>query len=77
MMVSVISALLDATPPYHMVEGLLVDKEVLADGTYTLLIDTEIVEVDGLTFDTLMAGEALRIRCTRTMKAINIDRLVP
>jgi hypothetical protein len=76
-MAPVISAISDALPPYRKVEGVLVDKEAAADGRYTLLVAGDIVEVDRLTFETLMVGEALRIRCTRGMKAINIDRLVP
>ena len=48
-----------------------------SQSSYFLLVDGEIVEVDWLTFDTLMIGEALRIRSTRDNKAINIDRLLP
>ena len=74
---SVLGALLDALPPYRRIEGTLVAKEAREDGSYFLLVDGEIVEVDWLTFDTLMIGEALRIRSTRDNKAINIDRLLP
>ena len=72
-----INSAVDAVPPYRKIEGRLDAKEASHDGSYYLAVDTEIVEVDRLTFDTLMVGEALRIRCTRSMKAINIDRLIP
>lgn len=74
---SMLGALLAALPPYRRIEGALVAKEAREDGSYFLLVDGEIVEVDWLTFDTLMIGEALRIRSTRDNKAINIDRLLP
>jgi hypothetical protein len=74
---SILGALLAALPPYRRFEGTLVAKEAREDGSYFLLVDGEIVEVDWLTFDTLMIGEALRIRSTRDNKAINIDRLLP
>ena len=76
-LMSILGALLAALPPYRRIEGTLVAKEAREDGSYFLLVDGEIVEVDWLTFDTLMIGEALRIRSTRDNKAINIDRLLP
>ena len=72
-----VTAVLDALPPYRWVEGRLVAKEGGRNGSYYLLVDEEMVQVDWLAFETLMVGEALRIRCTRDFKAINIDRLVP
>ena len=74
---SVIRAVLAAVPPYRNIEGLLMDKEAGRDGSYYILVDDEMVEVDWLTFDVLMVGEALRIRATRDNRAINIDRLMP
>ena len=71
------NALLEALPPYRRIEGRLEAKEVGRDGSYMILIGSEIVQVDWLTFETLMVGEALRARCTRSNKAITIDRLVP
>ena len=68
---------IDAVPPYRNIEGRLDAKEAGHDGSYYLAVNTEIVEVDRLTFHTLIVGEALRIRCTRSMKAISIDRLIP
>ena len=72
-----LDALLAAVPPYRYIEGPLVTKEARKDGSYYLLVDEEIVEVDWLTFEILMEGEALRIRSTRDNKAISIDRLLP
>ena len=65
----------DTVPPYKRVEGLLMAKEATPDGRYYLLVKEEMIEVDWLTFDTLMEGEALRIRSTRGYKAISIDRI--
>ena len=71
-----LTAVLDPLPPYKWIEGRLDAKEQRF-GRYFLLVDREIVEVDWLTFDTLDEGEALKIRSTRSNKAISIDRLVP
>ena len=68
---------LEALPPYKKIEGRLDAKEMASDGTCLLLVDSQMVEVDSLTYDLLLEGEALRIRATRSYKAINIDRLVP
>lgn len=68
---------LDALPPYKKIEGRLDAKETVSNGTCLLLVDSQMVEVDSLTYDLLLEGEALRIRATRSYKAINIDRLVP
>jgi len=70
-------AWLDLLPPYRRVEGRLDAKEVANDGSFYILVDSRMVEVDWLTHDTLMVGEALRIRATRSFKAVSIDRLVP
>jgi hypothetical protein len=75
-LLSTASALLDPLPPYRWIEGRLDTKEERPAGHF-LLVDGEIVEVDWLTFQTLSEGEALRVRCTRSNKAISIDRLVP
>jgi hypothetical protein len=68
---------LHAVPPYKRIEGNLVSKEARPDGTYFILVAEEIIEVDWLTYETLMVGEALRVRATRDNEAINIDRLMP
>jgi len=77
-MVRNISAwVLYAVPPYRRIEGNLISKEARPDGTYFILVTDEIIEVDWLTYEMLMVGEALRIRATRDNEAINIDRLMP
>ena len=69
--------MVDALPPYRRVEGLLADKGTDARGNHYILVGTEIIGVDWLTFELLMIGEPLRIRATRANQAINIDRLSP
>ena len=70
--------LLDVAPPYRRIEGRITAKEADRQGGFFLLVDgSEIVEVDWLTYETLMEGEAVRVRCTRSNKAISIDRLLP
>ena len=64
-------------PPYRRIEGSLIAKEAMANGRFFLLVDAEIVEVDWLTFEMLIEGEALRIRATRDNRALTIDRLLP
>ena len=64
-------------PPYKKLEGALIAKESKFEGEYFLLIGSEIIEVDCLTYSTLIEGEALRILATRDNKAISIDRLLP
>jgi hypothetical protein len=66
-----------AVPPYRRFEGTLTSKEARPDGTYFILVADEIIQVDWLTYDMLMVGEAIRVRATRDNEAINIDRLMP
>ena len=70
------AAFVDPLPPYKWIEGRLDAKENRF-GRHFLLVNREIVEVDRLTFDTLTEGEALKVRSTRSNRAISIDRLVP
>ena len=78
LLASLRNALTDGLPPYLYVEGLLEGKEVLDDGmTRVLYISSQKVEVDRYTFEALMIGENLRIRSTRSYKAISIDRIIP
>ena len=74
---NIIAGVLYAVPPYKRIEGNLISKEARPDGTYFILVADEIVQVDWLTYEMLMVGEALRIRATRDNEAINIDRLMP
>ena len=76
-MSSALANLIDTVPPYRKIEGRLEAKEFNNNDSYFLLVESEIVQVDQLTFKALMEGEALRIRCTRGMRAIYIDRLTP
>lgn len=71
-----LAAVLDPLPPYKWIEG-RIDAKEQRFGRHYLLVGSEIVEVDWLTFDTLDEGEALKVRSTRSNKAISIDRLVP
>ena len=70
------AAFVDPLPPYKWIEGRLDAKEHRF-GRHFLLVNREIVEVDRFTFDTLTEGEALKVRSTRSNRAISIDRLVP
>ena len=71
------ASMIDALPPYKRIEGLLTDKGTDTRGNHYILVNDEIIGVDWLTYETLMLGEALRIRATRANQAINIDRLSP
>ncbi len=70
-------AVWEVLPPYKTIEGRLTTKECAPDGTHYILVEDQIVEVDWLTFEKLMPGEALRAKVTRKNKAISIDRLLP
>ena len=69
--------ILPVVPPYHRIEGTLDAKESPSDGQYYILVNSEIVEVDWLTYEILVEGEPLRLRVTHDNKAISIDRLLP
>ena len=71
------ASMVDALPPYKRVEGILADKGTDTSGNHYILVGTEIIGVDWLTFELLIIGEPLRIRATRANQAINIDRLSP
>ena len=70
------NSVLASTPPYRYHEGIIISKEDRQDGYY-ILVEEQIIEVDWLTFETLIEGEAIKIRSTRDNKAISIDRLLP
>ena len=68
----------DLLPPYRILEGLLEGKEhVEGSSEYKIHVSSQKIEVDSHTFDILMIGETLKVRHTRSNKAINIDRLIP
>ena len=63
----------DALPPYHVVQGTLVRKQVDSDGSPIVHVAGTRIKVDRPTFDALTPGEYVRIRYTRGAHAINID----
>ena len=70
-------SLVDVIPPYHIADGLLLNKETNPEGKYIITVSSAKVEVDQNTFDVLVIGENLRVRYTRGNRAINIDRILP
>ena len=76
--IQVMISFIDSCPPYIHIEGLLEGKEVLDDNDKTVIyISSKRVEVDLYTFGILMIGENLRIRSTRSYRAVSIDRIIP
>ena len=68
----------DAFPPYRFAEGLLEGKEYLdEEDRYVIYVSSVRIEVDGFTLDNLMIGEQVKVRLTRSGRAVNIDRMVP
>ena len=74
---SSIASLIDAIPPYHFFEGPLTDKARDERGRCWIRCGGNTVEVDRFTYEALEVGERLRLRYTRSNRAISIDRLVP
>ena len=68
------SSLLDALPPYYVLQGTLESKRVDDRGRYILLVGGAPISVDRPTYHTLDIGEKIRVRYTRGARAINIDR---
>ncbi len=62
-------------PPYREVLGPIKSKETRDDGIPCILVNGSLVEVDAVTFSRLSVGDNLKIRFTRTAKAISIDKL--
>ena len=71
-----ISTLADALPPYYVAEGQLDMKGKADDGRLRIHVNGAWVSVDQPTFDLLTIGEYVRVRYTRRVRAINIDRYV-
>ena len=69
-----INLLTDALPPYYVAEGLLDMKGKADDGRLRIHVNGAWVSVDQPTFDRLEIGECVRVRYTRRVRAINIDR---
>ncbi len=74
---SLVSVTPDVFPPYRTIKGRLASKEADCEGRFFIYVDDEKVEVDWPAFDALDTGENLRVRSTRSRRAINIDRLLP
>ena len=68
--------LVDAFPPYYVAEGVLSSKEVEMNVQYFIHVDDVRIAVDRPTFETLSAGERIRVRYTRGYRAVSIDRFV-
>ncbi len=71
-----ISALADILPPYYVAEGQLDMKGKADDGRLRIHVNGAWLSVDQPTFDLLTIGEYVRVRYTRRVRAINIDRHV-
>ena len=69
-----ISALADILPPYYVAEGRLDMKGKADDGRLRIHVNGAWLSVDQPTFDLLTIGEYVRVRYTRRVRAINIDR---
>ena len=68
----------DVLPPYHTVEGYLETKaRGLESGKHFIWVASTRIEVDAETFELLIVGENMRVMCTKSYRAINIDRLIP
>ncbi|GEM_PF-3228578 len=63
----------DLVPPYKYYEGEVWGKHV-ESGLFYLELDGEAVEVDSVTYSVLEVGEAVKVRYTRRLRAISIDR---
>jgi hypothetical protein len=66
----------DLLPPYKHYEGEVWGKHIRG-GLYYLELDGDAVEVDKLAYSLLEVGEAVKVRYTRGLRAINIDRFAP
>jgi len=63
----------DLVPPYRYYEGEVWGKHV-EGGLFYLELDGEAVEVDAVTYSVLEVGETVKVRYTRRLRAISIDR---
>ena len=69
-------SLYDSCPPYEMLDGQLDIKERSSDGKYLINLRNNWLVIDKRTYDVLVVGEFLRVRCTRGKRAVNIDRIL-
>ena len=68
-------SLYDSCPPYEILDGQLDIKERSSDGKYLISLRNTWLVIDKQTYDVLVVGEFLRVRCTRGRRAVNIDRI--
>ena len=61
-------------PPYYEVEGLLKAKNADTDGEPYIIVNSEAIKVDEVTYSRLTVGDSLKVRYTRGTRAISIDR---
>ena len=66
----------DMLPPYNVAEGIVDEKVVGSDGLPIIRVNKARVSVDRSTYDMLTVGDRLRVRYTRSARAISIDRYV-
>ena len=71
-----VQSLTDALPPYYVAEGRLDMKGKADDDRLRIRVNGAWVSVDKPTFDLLTIGEYVRVRYTRRVRAISIDRYV-
>ena len=71
-----VNLLTDALPRYYVAEGHLDMKGRADDGRLRIHVNGAWVSVDQPTFDLLNIGEYVRVRYTRRVRAISIDRYV-
>lgn len=65
----------DLLPPYHIYEGHDWGKRSGA-GKFFLQLGSDSVEVDEVTHRLLSLGETIKVRYTRRLRAINVDRFI-
>ena len=71
-----INSLTDALPPFYVAEGHLDMKGKADDGRLRIHVNGAWLSVDEPTFELLTIGEYVRVRYTRRVRAISIDRYV-
>jgi hypothetical protein len=71
-----VNSLTDALPPYYVAKGRLDMKGKADDGRLRIHVNGAWLSVDKPTFELLAIGEYVRVRYTRRVRAISIDRYV-
>lgn len=68
-------SLRDNLPPYYEVHGSVKAKETNDNGMPYIIVNAAVIEVDRVTYGRLAVGDNLRVKYTRTARAISIDKL--